>query len=269
MKKKICWTFWLGAVLTGVMAALILLGFFWTPYDPDATSAADKLMAPCAAHLLGTDNLGRDIFSRVLAGAGTTLLIAVCTVAMGLAAGILIGGVTGYLGGWLDEAVMRLNDALAAFPNILIALLVISILGPGTYKVVIALGIMFIPSFARVVRSEFVRCKNQDYVATARLMGAGSLRIIFRHILPNTRLTLASAVAIGFNNAVLSEAGLSFLGIGVQQPFASLGRMLSESQSYLFSAPWYALFTGLTIILLILGFSLLGEGIQERAGEAG
>ncbi|MBQ3403864.1 MAG: ABC transporter permease [Oscillospiraceae bacterium] len=260
------WYMIFGAVITFVMVLLIVVGYFWTPYSPTAICAAERFDGPSFAHLFGTDNLGRDIFSRVLDGAGTTLFISVSTVLIGLITGILIGGLTGYFGGWIDEVVMRMNDSLTAFPSMLLALVIIGILGPGTYNVIIALGIMFIPSFARMVRSEFVRCKNLDYVKSARLMRAGPLRIIFLHILPNTRSTLLSAVAIGFNNAVLAEAGLSYLGIGVMPPQASLGRMLSESQSYLFSAPWYSISTGFTIILLILGFTLLGEGIRQQAG---
>jgi peptide/nickel transport system permease protein len=136
--------------------------------------------------------------------------------------------------------------------------------GSGTYNIILALGILFIPSFARIVRGEFARCRELNYCKSARLMGAGDLRLMFRHILPNTFPVLLSAVVIGFNNAVLSEASMSFLGIGVQPPQASLGSMLSDSQTYLKSAPWYALGTGGAIVLLILGFSLLGEGLQQR-----
>ena len=136
--------------------------------------------------------------------------------------------------------------------------------GPGTRNIIIALGILFIPSFARIVRSEFARCRELNYIKSAKLMGAGGLRIMFRHILPNTFPVLLSAVTIGFNNAVLSEASMSFLGIGIQPPYASLGSMLSDSQSFLHSAPWYALGTGGAIVLLILGFSLLSEGLQLK-----
>jgi len=159
---------------------------------------------------------------------------------------------------------MRVVDAVFAFPNILLALVFISLLGPGRNNVIIALGIAFIPSFARIVRSEFIRCRNMDYVKSAKLSGASDLRIMFVHILPNTLTVLLSAVMIGFNNAVLSEAGMSYLGIGVQPPQPSLGYMLSEAQTYLFSSPGYAIFPGLVIILMVLGFSLLAEGLKEE-----
>ncbi len=251
----------LGCAITFFMLALIVLGFFWTPYEPTAMDAAARSAPPSAAHILGTDNFGRDIFSRVLEGAGTTLIIALATVAVGLVCGILIGAFTGYFGGWLDEVLMRIADVITAFPSVLMAMVLISLLGTGKYNIIIALSILFIPSFARVVRSEFAKQKQLDYVRSARLMGAGHLRIMFVHILPNVLPVLLSAVAIGFNNAVLAEASMSFLGIGVQPPDPSLGRMLSESQSFLSEAPWYPLSAGLTIVLLILGLGLISDGL--------
>lgn len=253
--------------MTGAMLALIVLGFFWTPYDPEAMDSAAKLSGVSFSHLMGCDNFGRDIFSRVLKGGTTTLFVALGTVGIGTVFGIIIGAFTGYFGGIADEILMRVNDVLFAFPSILLALVFVSLSGYGTTNVIFALGIAFIPSFARIVRSEFIRCKNMDYVKSAKLAGAGNLRIMFVHILPNTAPVLLSAVMIGFNNAVLAEAGMSYLGIGVQPPHASLGRMLSEAQTYLFSAPGFALFPGIFLILLVLGFSILGEGIRDRGRE--
>ena len=251
-----------GAVITGFVVLLSVVGLFYTPYDPNGMDAAAKFAGPSFRHLLGCDNFGRDIFSRILTGSGTTLIIAFFTVLIGAAGGMLIGAVTGYFGGALDELLMRLNDAVLAFPSILLSLVVISLIGSGKFKVILALGIVFIPSFARIVRSEFLRCKNMDYVGSAKLSGAGEFRIIFFHILPNAVPVLLSSVAIGFNNAVLAEASMSFLGIGVQPPDSSLGRMLSEAQAFLFVKPSYALFSGLMIVLMILGFSMLSEGME-------
>ena len=197
-------------------------------------------------------------------GAGTTFLVALGTVLIGTAFGVLIGAFTGYFGGTIDEILMRIIDAVFAFPSILLALVFISLLGTGTYQVVIALGIAFIPSFSRIVRSEFLKYKNMDYVKNARLQGASHLRIMFVHILPNTVSVLISSIMIGFNNAVLAEAGMSFLGIGVQPPAPSLGRMLSEAQSFLFRVPNYALGPGCAIILMVLGFSLLSDGLKKE-----
>jgi peptide/nickel transport system permease protein len=225
------------------------------------------MAAPSWQHLLGTDNFGRDIFSRVIQGAGATFVIAAATVAIGLVAGLVIGGLTGYYGGWVDEILMRLNDSITAFPSILLALVFIAIFGSGKYQIILSLGLLFVPSFARIVRTEVAKQKNLDYVQSARLMGAGDMRILFVHILPNTVPVLLSTVAIGFNNAVLAEASMSYLGVGVQPPDPSLGRMLNEAQSYLLSAPWYALSAGVAIILLVLGFGLLSEGLggDDRA----
>ncbi len=253
----------IGGIITGVMMLFIVVGLFYTPYDPEAMDASAKFAGVSFKHLMGCDNFGRDILSRVMHGAGTTLMVAAGTVLIGTFFGVLSGALTGYFGGVVDEVLMRINDAMFAFPSILLALVFISLLESGTGQVIIALGIAFIPSFARIVRSEFIKCKNMDYIKNARLQGAGHFRIMFVHILPNTFSVLLSAIMIGFNNAVLAEAGMSFLGIGVQPPQASLGRMLSEAQAYLFRAPFYALFPGATIILMVLGFSLLGDGLKK------
>ncbi|MBO4854392.1 MAG: ABC transporter permease [Oscillospiraceae bacterium] len=253
-----------GLILTVCMVLLAVMGSIWTPYSPTAMSAAAKFAPPGWLHLFGTDQFGRDIFSRVLCGMRTTVFIALCAVAIGALAGISIGALTGYFGGWADELLMRFNDALTAFPSILLALVFIAVLGFGKYNVILALGVAFIPSFARVSRAEFARHREMTYVKSARLMGASHGRIMFRHILPNTGSVLLPALVIGFNNAVLAEAGMSYLGIGVKAPDVSLGYMLSESQSYMMTAPWYVLCTGLTIVLLILGVSLIGEGLQKR-----
>lgn len=265
-RTKASYNFIFGLTLTAVMAVLILLGYFWTPYDPEAMTGSLKLSGPAFAHIFGCDQFGRDVFSRVLSGAGSTLLIGIGTILIGGCVGVLLGAVTGYVGGWADELIMRVNDALAAFPSVLLALVIISIAGSGTYRVMIALGIAFIPSFARVVRGEFMRLREADYVISARLLGVSAPRILFVHILPNILPSLLSSLAIGFNNAVLAEAGLSYLGIGVQPPDASLGRMLSESQTYLASGSWCAVFPGLFLVLLVLGVGMLGEGILDRFG---
>lgn len=244
MKKKMNKNLTVGLWLTGIMLTLILVGFFWTPYNPETMDNAAKLSGVSFSHLMGCDNFGRDIFSRVLKGGGTTFFVALGTVAIGTVFGVIIGAFTGYFGGILDEVLMRINDVLFAFPSILLALVFVTLLGGGTWNVIIALGIAFIPSFARIVRGEFIRCKNMDYVRSAKLAGAGNLRIMFVHILPNTVPVLLSAIMIGFNNAVLAEAGMSYLGIGVQPPQSSLGRMLSEAQTYLFSAPGLCVVSG-------------------------
>ena len=262
MKKK-SRTFMTGLCLAAFMFVFLLIGSFYTPYDPDAMNGTAKFAAPSLFHLFGCDQFGRDIFSRVMKGTGTTFFVAFATVVLGGGTGLVIGAFTGYFGGWLDEVLMRFNDAVVSFPSILLALVFISILGPGKYNVILALAVVFIPSFARMTRSEFLSQREMDYVKSARLAGASHLRIMFVHILPNIRRVLLASVMIGFNNAVLAEAGLTYLGIGVKPPDPSLGEMLSSAQTYLFSAPWYALGTGIMMILMILGFSLMAEGLQK------
>lgn len=252
-----------GLLLTGILLALIVLGFFWTPYDPSAMSGSEKLLAPSVRHLMGTDNFGRDIFSRVMKGAGMTLVIALCTVVIGGTCGTVIGALTGYFGGRMDAILMRFNDAMTAFPSILLGLVFVSVLGSGSFNVILALGVVFIPSFARVTRSAFASVRDANYVKSARLMGAGNGRILLVHLLPNILPVLLPALTIGFNNAVLAEASMSYLGIG---SMTSLGYMLSNAQSMLYRAPWYALSTGLTIVLMIFGVGLIGEGLQRRNG---
>jgi peptide/nickel transport system permease protein len=262
--KSYNYNFIVGSVITGIVVLFVLIGFLHTPYDPNAMSASLKNAGPSLMHPFGSDNFGRDILSRVMEGAGTTFLIAIITVTIGAAFGTILGAVTGYFGGWPDEVLMRINDGLTSFPSILLALVFVSIFGAGTYNIVLALGIIFIPSFARVVRSEFILLKEMDFVKNAKLMGAGHFRIMFVHILPNTKQILLPSLLIGFNNAVLAEAGMSYLGLGVQPPDASLGRMLSEAQAYLFNAPWYAIAPGLMIVFTVLGISLMSGGMADE-----
>ncbi len=261
-QKRFSFNLILGGILLAITLTPALVGLLWTPYDPEAMNSSLKLAGVSIRHIYGCDNFGRDIFSRIMAGSGITLLIAIGTVAFGSIIGTAIGAFTGYFGGIIDEALMRINDVALAFPSLLLALVMVSLLGTGKYQVMLALGIAFVPSYARIVRSEYIRIKNLDYVKAARLAGASDLRIMFVHILPNTKTVLLSSVMIGFNNAILAEAGLSFLGIGVQPPDASLGRMLSEAQAYMFTNAGYVLFTGCTIVMIILGFSLLSKEIK-------
>ena len=257
----------IGLLLTGFLTLLALVGLVWTPYDSAAMSA-QKFLPPCAAHPFGTDQFGRDIFSRVMEGTGTTFLIALATIAIGAAGGVALGAVTGYFGGLPDELLIRVGDVLTAFPSILLALVVISLLGPGkAINLVISLGLVFIPSFARVTRAAYAEARNFNYVKSVRLMGASHGRVMLVHILPNTAPVLLSALTIGFNNAVLAEASMSYLGIGVTPPDASLGYMLSEAQGVFGRAPWYALTTGGVMVLFLFGVGLIGEGLRSRKGD--
>ena len=253
----------IGCIITAVILLAALVGIFWTPYSTTEMSLALKLKAPSFAHIFGTDNFGRDIFSRVMQGAGITFLVSITTVVFGMIVGSAIGLIAGYVGGWFDEIVMRINDVLNAFPSMLMALIFVSFLGPGLLNIILALGILFIPSFARIARSEMLRLKELQFVQSARLSKASALRIIFAHILPCAIPSILSSAAVGFNNAVLAEASLSYLGLGVQPPSPSLGRMISEAGSYLVQAPWFAIAPGATIIVLVLGVALISDGLAK------
>lgn len=256
-----------GGILSTLVTSVIVTGYFWTPYSTTAMNAREKMQPPSLSHWFGTDNFGRDVFSRVMQGAGCSFLIAVLVVLIGCFAGVVIGSLCGYFGGAADLILMRICDTITAFPAILLALVIISIAGSSVSNIVLALGILFIPSFARVVRTQYAGIRDLNYIKAARLEGVSVPRILYAHILPNTLPVLVPAMTIGFNNAVLAEASMSFLGIGIQPPMASLGSMLKDSQNYLTSAPWYALGAGFSIVLLILSFSLLSEGIQVSRNE--
>ncbi len=263
MKNRSEYSLVVGSVITAFLLGVMIMGCFFTPYDPTAMDSGRKFADFSMSHLMGCDQFGRDIFSRILVGGRSTLFIAVATTAIGTI-GILIGGLSGYIGGFFDQCLMRINDTLFSFPSILLALVCVGILGKGVWQMILALGISFIPSFTRVARSEFLKQKNMDYVKNAKLLGAGTIRIVLFHILPNSKTVLITCVMIGFNNAVLAEAGLSFLGLGVAPPNASLGGMLSEAQAFLFSKPSYAISLGVILILFVWGVSLLADGLERR-----
>jgi peptide/nickel transport system permease protein len=258
-----------GALLAALVGGLSLLSLFWVPYDHNAMDPNRRFLSPRIDHLLGTDNFGRDVFSRVMEGGRYSLLVALATVAGSAALGSLLGLGSGYIGGPADEVLMRLMDALSSFPGILLALTMVSLLGNGEFTLVIALVILFVPSFTRIMRGGMLEYKNRDFVKAALLWGVPPGRLIFFHILPNALPSLLSASVLGLSNAILAEATMSYLGLGIQPPIPSWGRILSESQNYLFNAPWCALAPGCMIVLSILAFHFLGEGIRRRFAGGG
>ncbi|MNC25704.1 Glutathione transport system permease protein GsiD [compost metagenome] len=247
----------------------MLTGLFYTPYEPNAMNTALRLAPPQPAHLWGTDNFGRDIFSRIMEGAQTAFLIGITSVSIGLAFGLIAGAVAGYFGGWVDELIMRIVDAMLAFPGILLAIMLVSVFGPGLGNTIMALGLMSIPSFSRIARSGFIQYKEFDFVKASVAKGAGAWRIMIRHILPNIVSPLIVASSLGFSGSVLAEAGLSYLGLGVQPPNPSWGRMLNEAQPFIVNAPWYIVITGAVITMMVLGFNLLGDGIRDMYDKKG
>lgn len=256
-------SFGVGFVLIALMTAVLLVSFVWLPKDPNEMDLLHKLSAPGAYGLLGTDQFGRDILSRAMKGIQISFLIGVLVVAFGGCVGTLIGSFSGYYGGKVDEVVMKLIDAQMAFPGVLLALMLIAVFGNGIANTVLALAIMSVPRFARISRSGFMKYRDSDFVKAEKIRGAGSLRIMFLHILPNLVSELVATASLAFASAVMAEAGLSYLGMGIQPPNPSLGKMLSEAQGLILRASWYVLIPSGIITMLVMGFNLLGDGIQE------
>ena len=256
-----------GLVLTSLILLLSLTSFLWIGRDYNAMNSAHRFRPPSLEHPLGTDNFGRDIFSRIMTGGRNSLLLAVCTVTAAALTGGILGLASGYLGGITGGIIMRIIDAISSFPGIVLALLMIAVLDNGRFTLFTALFILFIPSYTRVMRTGAMRYKNSSFIEAEKVLGAGYLRITILHILPNLAPSLLSASVLGLSNAVLAEAAMSYLGMGIQPPHPSWGRMLYESQSYFWGAPWAALAPGLFIMLTVTAFHLLGEGLRRRFGE--
>jgi peptide/nickel transport system permease protein len=220
------------------------------------------LVPPSRAFPLGTDDIGRDQLSRILHGARISLGVALTATTLSTIVGISMGLVSGYFGGWVDELVMRVTDALWAFPSVLLALAIAAALGRGVIPLIIALSVISIASMARLVRGQVLAVRSMDYVLAARALGAGHLSILWQHVLPNIMTPLVVAISLGLAGAILNEASLSFLGLGTQPPTPSWGTMLRSGYEYMGSAPWLGIFPGLAIFLAVLGFMLLGDGLQ-------
>lgn len=254
----------IGAALVGVVVVVALVSFLWTPADPTHVEVADRFRGPGGGgHLLGTDQLGRDVASMLMAGARNTLLTGVVTVAVAVAVGVPLGGLAALRRGWLEEAVMRASDVLLAFPALLLAVLFAAVFRPSTVTVMAAIGIAFVPVFARLVRGAGLQVMEQDYVAAARTFGSSGAWLLWRHLLPNVGSVIIVQATIAFAIAILAEAALSYLGLGTPPPTPSWGRMLSDAQSYLSQSPLLALWPGLAISLSVLGFNLLGDGLRD------
>jgi peptide/nickel transport system permease protein len=258
------WELRIGLVLAGIVVALAVLSIFWTPYGINEMDKTAKLAAPSLRHLMGTDNMGRDVFSRAIVGGRFTLLVAVCTVASCTVVSTILGLVSGYVGGAVDVIIMRIMDAINSFPGILIALIFVTVMSYGNYTIVLALCVMFVPSFTRIVRTGTLQYKNAEFVRCNRVFGDSDLRLLLVHIFPNVVPMLLSTVVVGLSNAILAESGMSYLGLGIQPPTPSWGRMLYEAQSILFQAPWCALAPGFMIVITIVAFNCIGSGLKKR-----
>ncbi|MFD0714212.1 ABC transporter permease [Paenibacillus sp. GCM10027626] len=257
----------IGASLFTVLFVLFAIGLVYTPYSTEAMNTAMRLHQPNAAHWFGTDNFGRDLLSRIMEGAQTAFYVGSLSVVIGIAGGLVVGSLAGYFGGWLDEIIMRVMDGVMAFPGILFALMLVTVFGPGVNNTILALGLMSIPGFTRIIRSGVIQYKEFEFVKAAKVRGAGSLRIIASHILPNMISPLVVAAALAGAGSVLAEAGLSYLGLGVQPPLASWGRMLNEAQPYVLSAPWYTISTGCFITAMVLSLNFIADGLRDAADK--
>lgn len=250
----------------GILLALILLALaapLLTSHDPEKQELARVLRPPSAEYPLGTDYLGRDIWARLLYGARLSLLIGFLAVAIGLAAGVPLGAVSGYYGGWADMIIQRVADVLLSFPGFLLALSLVAILGIGLQNVIISVGISAIPSFIRLVRGSVLTIRELTYVEAAHSIGVHDISIITRHVVPNAMTPVIVQASLNLGTAILTAAGLGFLGLGVQPPTPEWGTMLGEGRNYIFSNPNLATFPGLAIFFAVLGFNLLGDGLRD------
>jgi peptide/nickel transport system permease protein len=252
------------ALLAGGTALLSSMGVNW-PYDPNLTSLEQKLLPPSPSHWLGTDNLGRDVLSRMLHGASISLTVGLIAVAVSLGIGVVVGAVAGYFGGKIDQILMRSVDALLCFPTFFLILTAVALLGPSLINIVIVIGLVSWTGTARLVRGEFLTLRETEYVKSARVLGQHAWTIITRHILPNAAAPILVTAVLGIPDAILSEAGLSFLGFGVQPPQATWGNIIADGKTYLLDAWWLILFPGLAILVASLSFYLAGDALREAA----
>ncbi len=253
----------LGLAVIGVIVLAAILGGLVAPYDPLVPSPLYRLKGPESAHWFGTDSLGRDIFSRVIHGSRFSLLIGLTAVVISLVPGTVLGLIAGYAGKRLDSLIMRLMDVLLAFPAILLAIFIAAVLGPSLINTMLAVGIVYIPHYARIVRATVLQLKNQLFVQAVGHLGGGHLRIVLLHILPNALPPIIVYATLGMGTAVLQAAALGFLGLGAQPPQPEWGAMLSEGRQYIQIAPHVAAFPGIAILLLVLGFNLFGDGLRD------
>lgn len=252
-----------GLVIIVIVFFIAIFAPFLSLYDVGKTDVSLKLKSPSFQHYLGTDQLGRDVFSRMLYGSQISLSVGFVAVGISILIGILVGAMAGYKGGWVDSLLMRFVDIMLSFPSFFLILTVVAILRPNIYNVMIVIGITSWEGTARFVRAEFLSLRERDYVQAARALGVKDRRIIFRHILPNALAPVFVTASLGVASAILIEAGLSFLGFGVQPPAPSWGNILTEGRTYIFDAWWLTVFPGLAILITVLSFNLFGEGLRD------
>lgn len=253
----------LGVVILLIFVLMALIGPTVAPYDPEAISLADRFKPPSSEHWFGTDNLGRDIFSRVLVGARVSLWVGVLTVSLAMVVGVPIGLLAGYRGGWVDSVFMRLVDVFLAFPVIILAIAIVAVRGPSLTNVMIALVAVYWTTYSRMTRGVTMVLRREEYMQAAECLGVPVWRSMSRHLLPNAVAPVLVIATLGLGNAILAEAALSFLGLGIQPPAFSWGSMLNFGMQFLRNAPWLTIFPGIAIFLTVLGFNLIGDGLRD------
>ena len=256
-------SFLTGFVITALIAAMALVSFLWTPSDITVLVVADRMKPPSWLHPFGTDHFGRDILSMIMIGSRNSIAVAIVAVGIGMGLGVPLGCWAAARGDWVDEALMRFNDVVFAFPALLSAVMITAIFGPGAVNAIIAIGIFNVPVFARVARAGALSLWPREYVLAARAAGKGKVLITVEHNLPNIASILLVQGTIQFALGILAEAGLSYLGLGAQPPMPSWGRMLFDAQTRMMVAPWQAIFPGLAIVITVLGLNLLGDGLRD------
>jgi peptide/nickel transport system permease protein len=257
-----------GAAIVLITVVAAIIGPWLVPFDPADQELALRLAGPTGAHWFGLDELGRDIFARVLSGARISLMVGVVVVGVSSTIGIVLGSIAGYFGGRVDEAISRVVDILLAFPGLLLAIALVAVLGPNLRNVLLALSLIGWVGYARLVRGQVLRAREFEFVQAARALGASTPRILARHVIPTTLPAVTVQATLGMGGAILAEAALSFLGLGVQPPTPSWGTMLSYGKGHLLDAPHLTIFPGLAIAFLVLGFNFLGDGLRDRLDPA-
>lgn len=252
-----------GMIIILVLVIIAVLGKYIEPYDPNIGTLSESLQAPSSAHILGTDEQGRDILSRIIDGTSISLRVGVISVSFALTIGIILGSIAGYYGKKVDMLIMRFMDMILAFPSLLLAISFMTVLGRGIDKAIIAISIVTIPEYARIVRSSILAIKESEYVQAARAIGNSDSAIIFKHVLPNVISPIVVRATLGISSAILDTAALGFLGLGVQPPAAEWGSMLGSGRTYFFNAPHIVLFPGIAITITVLAFNLFGDGIRD------
>lgn len=252
-----------GMIIIGILLVIAVFAPYIAPHDPYQQNILFRYQAPSAKHWLGTDEMGRDILSRLIFGSRISLQVGLISISLALLVGVTLGLMSGFYGGYIDMIIMRFMDIMLAFPSILLAIAIVAILGPGLQNAMIAISIINIPRFARIVRSSALSLKENEFIKAARALGAGDVRILLLHLLPNAMAPLIVQTTLSIASAILEAAALSFLGLGAQPPSPEWGAMLSDARSALQKAPWVATFPGIAIIFGVLGFNLLGDGLRD------